>query len=59
MSRTVIIHKTPRADFYIFLCGGAKLSGGVVMIMWRGRSRVFDDRFTRFTQLIGGSGVKF
>ena len=24
--------------------------------MIRGGSRVFDDRFTRFTQLIGGSG---
>jgi hypothetical protein len=28
----------------------------VVMIMCRGGSRVFDERFTRFTQLIGGSG---
>jgi hypothetical protein len=25
------------------------------MIMCRGGSRVFDERFTRFTQLIGGS----
>jgi hypothetical protein len=47
---------SPRADFHIFLWGGAKLSGGVVMIMCRGGSRVFDDRFIRFTQLLGGSG---
>jgi hypothetical protein len=26
------------------------------MIMCSGGSRVFDDRFTRFTQLLGGSG---
>jgi hypothetical protein len=26
------------------------------MIVCRGGSRVFDDRFTRFTQVIGGSG---
>ena len=43
---------------YFSLGGGAKISGGVVMIMCRGGSRVFDDRFTRFTQLIGGSGGK-
>jgi hypothetical protein len=49
----------PRADFHIFLGGGGgqKIQGGGVMIMCRGGSRVFDDRFTRFTQLIGGPGA--
>jgi hypothetical protein len=43
-----------KGGFSYFSLGGRKNSGGVVMIMCRGGSRVFDDRFTRFTQLIGG-----
>ena len=42
---------------YFSLGRGAKNSGGVVMIMCRGGSRIFDDRFTRFTQVIGGPGA--
>ena len=42
---------------FIFFSGGVGRNnsegGGVVMIMCRGGSRVFDDRFTGFTQLIG------
>ena len=41
---------------FIFFSWGCKKFRGVVMIMCRGGSRVFDDRFTRFTQVIGGSG---
>jgi hypothetical protein len=39
---------------YFSLGGGVQKIQGVVMIMCRGGSGVFDDRFTRFTQLIGG-----
>ena len=42
---------------YFSLGGGAKNSGGVVMIICRGGSRIFEDRFTRFTQVIGGPGA--
>jgi hypothetical protein len=46
-----------KGGFSYFSLGGAKISGGVVMIMSRGGSRDFDDRFTRFTQLMGGPGA--
>ena len=44
-----------KGGFSYFSLGGVgrNNSGGVVMIMCRGGSRVFDDRFTGFTQLIG------
>jgi hypothetical protein len=41
---------------FIFFSGGVeKIQGGGGDDHVQGRSRVFDDRFTRFTQLIGGS----
>jgi hypothetical protein len=42
---------------YFSLGGVCKNFRGVLMIMCRGGSRVFDDWFTRFTQLIGGPGA--
>jgi hypothetical protein len=46
------MRSTGKGGFSYFFWGGAKNSGVVVMIMCRGGSRVFDERFTRFTQLI-------